>query len=210
MHSCNFSNRIISVLFSSVFSIHKNKDIDLLGEIILYIPQWSLDVSIDIWYTQVIEFFCNKWKNNVLHCQKQQKDNFITKKMPRMPTRDTQFPVKSKLVWPYSLSDLRHQIENACSHLFLDSLHDISHFLLGLELAFINTTTGLLFKQHSFYVGQASHQILKSLEKDLKSGDCLFCSTPHNINQSLPTSDQHKSSQSPNYNVGGAQNLTRI
>ena len=146
-----------SVLFSSVFSIHKNKDIDLLGEIILYIPQWSLDVSIDIWYTQVIEFFCNKWKNNVLHCQKQQKDNFITKKMPRMPTRDTQFPVKSKLVWPYSLSDLPHQIENACSHLFLDSLHDISHLLLGLELAFINTTTGLLFKQHSFYVGQASH-----------------------------------------------------
>ena len=112
-----------SVLFSSVFSIHKNKDIDLLGEIILYIPQWGLDVSIDIWYTQVIEFFCNKWENNVLHCQKQQKDNFITKKMPRMPTRDTQFPVKSKLVWPYSLSDLPHQIENACSHLFLDSLH---------------------------------------------------------------------------------------
>lgn len=131
------------------------------------------------------------------------KDNFITKKMPRMPTRD-------KLVWPYSLSDLPHQIENACSHLFLDSLHDISHFLLGLELAFINTTTGLLFKQHSFYVSQASHQILKSLEKDLKSGDCLFCSTPHNINQSPPTSDQHKSSQSPNYNMGGAQNLTRM
>lgn len=55
------------------FSIHKNKDIDLPGEIILYIPQWSLDVSIDIWYTQVIEFFCNKWKNSVLHCQRQQK-----------------------------------------------------------------------------------------------------------------------------------------
>lgn len=76
MHSCNFSNRIISVLFSSVFSIHKNKDIDLLGEIILYIPQWSLDVPIDIWYTQVIEFFCNKWKNSVLHCQKQQKEYY--------------------------------------------------------------------------------------------------------------------------------------
>ena len=114
------------------------------------------------------------------------KDNFITKKMPRMPTRDTQFPVKSKLVWPYSLSYLSHQIENACSHLLLDCLHDISHFLLGLELTFINTTTGLLFKQHSLYVGQASHQILKSLEKDLKSEDCLFCSTPHNINQSPP------------------------
>lgn len=138
------------------------------------------------------------------------KDNFITKKMPRMPTRDTQLTVKSKLVWPYSLSDLPHQIENACSHLSLDSLHDISQFLSGLELAFINTTTGLLFKQHIFYVGQSSHQILKSLEKDLKSGDCLFCSTPHNINQSPPTSDQHKSSQSPNYNMGRAQNLTRM
>ena len=67
-----FKQDHICPLLLSLF-LHKNKDIDLLGEIILYIPQWGLDFSIDIWYTQVIEFFCNKWKNNVLHCQKQQK-----------------------------------------------------------------------------------------------------------------------------------------
>lgn len=44
---------------------------------------------------------------------------------------------------------------------------------------------------------------------DLKSGDCLFCSTvPSNINHSLP-SHKHNPTRSPNYDISVAQDIIR-